>query len=137
MPAISNRLTLDPQSSLGPDQYTAAASGAGVDLVVGETALVVIITGAYGGTTPTASYKVQHSDDNSAWTDAADSDLIGATGNSSGVSLAASSVVKVSYIGQKRYVRVALSAVGGTSPVIRASGAVIRGNLRHTAGAAV
>lgn len=118
-------------ASLVPDQYTAAANGTGVDLLGYESAAVEILTGAFGGTTPTATAKVQESSDDSTYTDVADSDLIGATGNTSGFALAASSVKTVSYIGSKRYVRFIISAVGGTSPVIRASASVVRGHARR------
>jgi hypothetical protein len=128
------RLTLNPTASLVPDQYTAAGNGTGVDLAGAESALVSIITGTYGGTTPVAKYKVQESDDNSTFTDVSDDNLIGATGNTSGVTIAASSAVKVDYVGTKRYIRVAISAVTGTTPVIRLGASVILSHLRHTSG---
>jgi hypothetical protein len=137
MPSRDVRLELDPKVSLTPDQYTATGNGTGIDLQGAEAALIVIPTGPFGGTGPTASYKVQESDDNSTFTDVADTDLIGVTGNTSGVALAASAVQKVSYIGNKRYVRVALSAVAGTSPVIRVGGDVVRAHLRHAGGVPV
>lgn len=131
MPSRDTRLELDPQVSIRPDQYTATSNGTGIDLQGAESALIVIPTGTFGGTGPTATYKVQESDDNSAWSDVADGDLIGATGNTSGVSLSASSVVKVSYVGAKRYVRVVLGSPGGTGPVIRVGADVVRAHLRH------
>ena len=45
--------------SIGPDQYTAAANGAGVDLLGYDANAIVITTGTFGGTTPTATAKVQ------------------------------------------------------------------------------
>lgn len=131
MPSRDVRLELDPKVSLVPDQYTAAANGTGIDLQGAEAALITIPTGAFGGTTPAATFTVQESADNATWTNVADSDLIGATGNAAGVALAASSVVKVSYIGTQRYVRVILASVTGTTPVIRAAADVIRAHLRH------
>lgn len=129
------RLELDPQASLVPDQYTGTANGTGIDLQGAEAALISITTGAFGGTTPTGSYKVQESDLlGSGYTDVADTDLIGATGNTSGVALAASTNVKVSYIGAKRFVRVIVSAVGGSTPIIRAGATVIRAHLRQAGG---
>lgn len=125
------RLELDPKVSLVPDQYTAAGNGTGVDLQGAEAALITIATGAFGGTTPTATAKIQESTDNATFTDVADGDLIGVTGNPAGFALAASALQKISYVGAKRYVRVILSAVTGTTPVIRAVGSVTRGKLRH------
>jgi hypothetical protein len=128
LPSRDVRLELDPQASIVPDQYTGTTNGTGIDLQGAEAALISIPTGAFGGTTPTASYKVQESDTlGSGYTDVADTDLIGATGNTSGVALAASAVQKVSYIGSKRFVRVIVSAVGGSSPVIRTGATVIQG----------
>jgi hypothetical protein len=119
-------------SSLAPDQYTGTSNGSGVDLLQYDSALVTIATGAFGGTTPTASAKVQESDVlGSGYTDVADANLDGVTGNTSGFALAASAVKQIGYLGSKRYVRVILSAVGGSSPVIRASGNVIRGRVKY------
>jgi hypothetical protein len=113
-------------SSIVPDQYTATTNGAGVDLLGFDANVVEIVTGAWGGTTPTATAKVQESADNTTFTDVADTDLDGVTGNPSGFALAASSVKPVGYTGTKRYVRVILSAVTGTTPIIRAYASVIR-----------
>lgn len=137
MPSRDLTLELDPKVSLVPDQYTAAGNGTGVDLAGSEAALITIATGTFGGTTPTATAKVQESTDNSTFTDVADTDLIGATGNTSGFALAASTMKKVAYVGSKRYVRVRLDSAGGTSPVIRVGVNIVRGKLRHQGGQAV
>lgn len=113
-------------ASLTPDQMTAAANGAGVDLLGFDENVISIVTGAFGGTTPTATFKVQHSADNTTFSDVADVELDGVTGNGAGVALAASSVVTAAYIGNRRFVRVILAAVGGTSPVIRVGASVVR-----------
>ncbi len=113
-------------SSLAPDQYTAAANGAGVDLNTFEGNVIEIVTGSWGGTTPTANAKVQESSDNVTFTDVADSNLDGITGNAASFALAASSVIEIGYLNTQRYVRVALTAVGGTTPVIRVAANVIR-----------
>lgn len=112
--------------SIGPDQYTAAANGAGVDLLGYDANAIVITTGTFGGTTPTATAKVQESSDNSTWGDVADADLEGVTGNPAGFALAASTVKTIGYTSTRRYVRVILSAVTGTTPVIRVSANVVR-----------
>lgn len=112
--------------SLAPDQYTAASNGNSVDLLGYESALVVVSTGGFGGTTPAASYKVQESVDNVTFTDVADANLDGVTGNGAGVPLAAASTVQVGYLGRSRYLRVILASVTGTTPIIRAVGAIVR-----------
>src|SRR4051812_35099537 len=110
----SQVLTTNPASSLAPDQYTAAANGVSVDLNGFDANVIEIVTGAFGGTTPTATAKIQESVDNAAWTDVADVNLDGVTGNPAGFALAASSVQRIGYISTKRYVRVRLDSVGGT-----------------------
>jgi hypothetical protein len=112
--------------SLVPDQYTAAANGGSADLLGFDSNVIEITTGAFGGTTPAAAFKVQDSADNATFADCADTVLDGVTGNAAGVALVASSVVKVGYIGLKRYVRVILSSVTGTTPIVRAGANVIR-----------
>jgi hypothetical protein len=71
-----------------------------------------------GAATAGATIKVQESVDNSTFTDVADTDLIGLTGNPAGVAQTASTIVKVGYIGSKRYVRVATTA--GTAALFSA-----------------
>ena len=113
-------------SSIAPDQYTAAANGAGVDLNGFDGNVIEIVTGAWGGTTPTATAQIQESADNATWTAVADSNLDGITGNAASFALAATSIVEIGYLNTKRYVRVAITAVGGTTPVIRAAANVLR-----------
>lgn len=119
--------TLDVQQSIVPQSIGGAVDGDGVDLQGAEAALIVLDSGA--ATTP-ATVQIEESDDDSTYTAVADDDLIGLTGNASGVAQTASTVAKVSYVGQKRYVRVATTA--GTAALFSAS--VIRGHLRHAGG---
>lgn len=103
-------------ASIVPAVYTATATGTGVDVRGFQSATVVINTGAVvasGLFTP----KLQESDDNSAWSDVATTDLLGTFAN-----LAASTAVRVGYKGSKRYLRPVLTYVSGTSI---AAGAVI------------
>lgn len=118
--------TTKPAASIVPDQYTAAMNGAGVDLLGFDANVIELVTGAFGGTTPAASFKVQESTDNATFTDVADANLDGITGNPAGVALAASSLVRVGYLGTARYVRVILSSVTGTTPIIRTAATVVR-----------
>jgi hypothetical protein len=124
------RLELDPKVSVAPQSIGGAVNGTGVDLQGCESALVILNSGA---ATTGAVVKIQESADNSAFTDVADTDLIGTTLNSGGVLQVASSIVKVSYIGVQRYVRV--STVSGTAALFSAE--VVRGHLRHAGGVPV
>ncbi len=124
MPSRDVRLELDPKVSVAPQSIGGAVNGTGVDLQGCEAALVILDNGA--ATTP-ATVKIQESADNSTFTDVADSDLIGTTGNPSGVAQTASTVVKVSYVGTQRYIRVATTA--GTAALFSAE--VVRAHLRH------
>jgi hypothetical protein len=124
MPSRDVRLELDPQVSVAPQSIGGAVNGAGIDLQGAEAALVILNSGA--ATTP-ATVKIQESTDNVTFTDVADSDLIGVTGNPAGVAQTASAVKKVSYIGSQRYVRVITTA--GTAALFSAE--VVRAHLRH------
>lgn len=103
-------------ASVVPAVLTATGTGTGVDTRGFQSVTAVINTGAIvaaGLFTP----KLQESDDNATFTDVAAGDLLGAFAN-----LAASAVQRVGYKGSKRYVRVVLTYVSGTSI---AAGAVI------------
>src|SRR4051812_3536344 len=104
MPSRDISLELDPKLSVVPQSIGGAILGTGVDLAGCESAVVLLYNGA---ATAAATIKVQESVDNSVWTDVADTDLIGLTGNPAGVAQTASTIVKVGYVGSKRYLRVA------------------------------
>ncbi len=124
MPSRDIRLELDPQVSVAPQSIAGAFNGTAVDLQGSESALILLNSGA--ATTP-ATVSVQESPDNITWTNVADTDLIGLAGNGAGVVQAASAIVKVSYVGVQRYVRVITTA--GTAALFSAE--VIRGHLRR------
>jgi hypothetical protein len=130
MPTRDIRLEVEPKVSIAPQSIGGAVTGAGVDLSGAEAALLILNSGA--ATTP-ATVKIQESTDNSTFTDVMDIDLIGTTLNTSGVAQTASTVVKVSYIGVCRYVRVITTA--GTAALFSAE--VVRGKLRHSTPSAV
>jgi hypothetical protein len=130
MPSRDSRLELDPKISVAPQSIGGAVNGTGIDLAGAESALVVLQNGA---ATAGATVKIQESVDNSTFTDVADADLIGITGNTSGVAQTASTVVKVSYVGTKRYLRVITTA--GTAALF--SALVVRDSLRHAGTQAV
>jgi hypothetical protein len=126
MPSRDIRPYIDPKVSLAPAAYAAPTNGTGIDTAGSEAALVVLAI----GTITSGTYKVQESTDNSTFTDVADSDLIGVTGNPAGIALVASTVVKISYIGSQRYLRVILTAATAAN----VSAVVNRGKLRYTSG---
>lgn len=128
MASRSVYLELDPATSLAPQSLSGAASGTGVDLQNAEAALIVVENGA---ATTAATVQIQESVDNSTFTVVADSDLIGLTGNASGVLQTASSVSKISYVGALRYVRV--NVLTGASVALVAA-QVVRAHLRQTVG---
>ncbi|PTL55746.1 hypothetical protein [Paraconexibacter algicola] len=130
MPSRENALHQDPKTTLAPQSIGGAVTGTGVDLAGCEAATIIVETGA---ASTVATIKVQESDDNSTFTDVADADLIGLTGNPSGFATTASSIRKVAYVGGKRYVRVSTTA--GSAALL--SACVVRTRLRHVGGVAV
>lgn len=110
--------------SLVPISRTAAGNGLGVDTTGFNAVLVSFTGGAIGGTaTPTFTFEVQESADNTTFTAVADADLRGAEP----VVIAAGANATVSYIGYKRYVRAVLKTVSGTSPTLDCAATVILG----------
>ncbi len=116
----------DYTQSLVPASRSAVVNGSGVDLRGYGSACVVLDIGAVGGTTPSFTFEVQESDDNSAFTAVDAGNLQGAIAAITDAE--ANSVVRVGYLGTKRYIRAAITAVSGTSPTILCSSGVARGN---------
>ncbi|MEW2567636.1 hypothetical protein [Streptomyces sp. NPDC047070] len=94
---------------------TASANGTGVDRYASgaayQDALIVVHTGTI--TDGTHAVDIQESDDNSSWSSVAASELQGA--EPSIVAADDDKTFVVGYKGQKRYVRVAITASGTTS----------------------
>lgn len=111
--------------SLAPQSITAAANGSGVDLAGFHSAVVSFNCGAIGGTTPSYTFEVQESDDNTTFTAVADADLRGAEPV---VTTTNAGIFAVGYIGRKRYVRGAAKTVTGTSPTLFCEASVTLGN---------
>lgn len=128
MSSRDTRLELDPKVSIAPQSIGGTVTGATVDLAGSESALILLDSGA--ATTP-ATVVIQEAPDSAgspgAWTAVADTDLIGVTGNAAGVAQTAASIVKVSYVGAQRFVRVNTTA--GTAALFSAE--VVRGHLRY------
>jgi hypothetical protein len=107
--------------SIAPQVLSATTTGSGIDLLGFGSAAIIIATGAIvssGNFTPT----LEDSDDDSTYA-AVTADQIEGTLPSA---LSASAVVKVGYVGFKRYVRPVLTKNSGTS--IAASVNVIKGH---------
>lgn len=122
---------LGPSQSLVPAVRTATANGLGVDLRGFEGAMFTVDLGTFGGTSPTMTLQYQESDDNSTYTAIAASDL-GSGAQPAQITTANDDlIIKDSYIGSKRYVRVAITAIGGTAPSLPMAGSVVRGFARH------
>lgn len=126
MRALEN--DLNPVSSVRHDRQAAAANGTGVALAGYEGALAVLDVAAVGGTTPTATYKLQESDDNSAYNDVSTADM---GGDAQPTAFSAAGLVARGYYGVKKYLRWRLDALSGTSPTATATGQIILGNARH------
>ena len=126
--------------SLAPAARSSDADGTGVDLQGFESATIVIDMGAEGITlasTNKIEIELEHSDDNSTFTDVTSSaDVIGATPDSNGVIATfddpaeAPAIASVGYIGGKRYIRAVANFSGthGTATPLAVS--VIKGHAR-------
>lgn len=109
--------------ALAPAVLAATTTGAALDLNGFESAALVINTGAIVGSGDFTA-KLQESDTTTSgdFTDVATSALQGAFP----ASLAADSVVKVGYVGFKRYVRLVVTKNSGTS--IAAGALLVKGH---------
>lgn len=108
--------------TLVPGSRNAAGNGVGVDILGFNSAAVVFSSGAIGGTaTPTFTFELQESADNTTFTAVSAVDMRG----SNAVVTAAGATSTVSYIGNKRYIRAAVKTVAGTSPTLDCSALVL------------
>jgi hypothetical protein len=110
--------------ALAPAVKTAAGDGAAIDLATYGRVAFVVNTGAIAGSGDFA-VKVQDSDDGSTFADAP----AAAVQTNAPATLAADSAYRLGYLGDKRYVRLALTKAGGTS--IAAGAVAILGDPRH------
>lgn len=110
---------------VGPAVLTATTTSAAIDLSGFGSAALIVNTGAVAGSGD-FSAKLQESDTTTSgdFTDVAAADLQGALP----ASLAADSVVKVGYGGNKRYLRAVITKNGGTS--IAAGAVLLKGSAR-------
>jgi hypothetical protein len=106
--------------SVRPAVQSATVTGETVDTNNFGSVMALVQTGAIVSAGDFTA-KIQESDDDSTWADAASTDLIGLFSTT----LAENSVERVGYAGGSRYVRVVLTKNGGTS--IAASAVVVLG----------
>lgn len=119
---------LSVSQSITSQAVTAAVSGASADLQGYNAALFIIDIGAGTGTSPTMTIKVQESDDDTTFTDVALADLLGGDQLAQITGTTDEAVYRRGYRGTKRYVRVRVSATGGTSPSFPMSAVIVRGH---------
>lgn len=115
---------IDFAQSLAPASQTAAINGTGVDVRDYASAMVLISAGAAGGTTPSFTFEVQESDDNTTFAAVADAGLQGAEP----VITVGNETHRIGYKGGKRYIRVAITDATGTSPTLLCEAGVVRGD---------
>ena len=102
---------IDIAQSLSPAARTTSVNGTGIDLQGYQAAVFELSTGVI--TDGTHTLDLQESDDNSAFTSIAASDLLG---TESTIALTDDNVIKrCGYIGTKRYIRVAMTLSGTTT----------------------
>lgn len=137
MQDLANNIKL--VQSLAPAVRTADANGDGVDRQFYEGVTIVVDTGAEGITlssTNKIEFELEHSDDDSTYSDMSSSDVNGTLGtNGLFLTLDADAetpqISEIEYVGNKRYVRVVANFSGthGTGTPIGAS--VILHKPRH------
>lgn len=121
--AISSAATINPAAA-----RTTSTNGTGVDLANYAAATVVLVNGTV--TDGTHTPKIQHSDDNSSFSDADTTTEVSGSFTALTSSSTAGSVQEVSYIGTKRYVRCVITVSGSPSTGGLYSAVVVRGRPR-------
>ena len=142
---LSNNIS--PAVSIINAVKTAAGNGTGVDLQGYESATILVDVGAEGDTLSSSVYfeiSLEHSDDDSTYTDCAQADIIDGTISSGGIWLkldgttggdpdSSGGIFRVGYVGGKRYVRVVLAKTGTHSNGTPIGAMVVRGHARNSA----
>ena len=138
--------SISPAISLAAAVRTGDANGTGVDLSGYESSTGIVGCGAEGDTLSGSVYfefQLEHSDDNSAWTDCTQSDIIDGTIAANGVFLKLDGtdggdpdttglVYRVGYVGGKRYIRVVIDATGTHSNGTPIGAIVVKGHPHHS-----
>jgi hypothetical protein len=127
--------------TLAAATYTSDQNSASIDLQLFNSAVLGCIVGVSGDTL-SGSVKIEleleHSDDNSTWSDCADADLSTAvSGTNTGCAAVIDDgaeddvVVKVGYKGQKRYVRMVANFTGTHTNGCPLAMFALRGHAEH------
>ena len=146
---LSNNIV--PVNSIINATKTAAANGTGVDLQGYEAASVVVSVGAEGDTLAANlnfQISLEHSDDNSTFTDCAQADIIdgtiaadgvflildgtGTAGSSDGNPDTVGGTWWIGYVGGKRYIRAVIAKTGTHSNGTPISVLVLKGLARSS-----
>ena len=144
MKDLSNNIS--PAVSLAVAVRTAAANGTGVDLQGYESATALVDVGAEGDTLSSSVFfevSLEHSDDDSTYTDVAQADIIDGTIASGGIFLkldgtaggdpdSAGGIFRVGYVGGKRYLRAVLAKTGTHSNGTPLGVMIVKGQARHS-----
>ena len=144
MKDLSNNI--NPAVSIINAVKTAAGNGTGVYLQGYESATVLVDVGAEGDTLSGSVYfevSLEHSDDNSTYSDCAQADIIDGTIAAGGIFLkldgttggdpdTAGGIFRIGYVGGKRYVRVVLAKTGTHSNGTPLGAMIVRGHARNS-----
>ena len=123
---------------------TAAANGTGIDLKGFEEATAIVSVGAEGDTLSSSVYfeiSLEHSDDDSTYTDVTQSEIVDGTIAAGGIWLkldgttggdpdTAGGQWQLGYVGGKRYVRLVLAKAGTHSNGTPISGMIVKSRPR-------
>ena len=123
---------------------TAAANGTGVDLKGYEEATAIVDVGAEGDTLSGSVYfeiSLEHSDDDSTYTDVVQADIINGTIAAGGIWLKLDGTTggdpdttggqwQIGYVGGKRYVRLVLAKTGTHTNGTPISGVIVKSRPR-------
>lgn len=145
MQDLSNNISIG--NSIINGVKTAAANGTGIDLQGFEEATAVVSVGAEGDTLSGSVYfeiSLEHSDDDSTYTDCVQADIVNGTIASGGIWLKLDGTTggdpdstggqwQVGYVGGKRYVRLVLAKSGTHSNGTPISGMIVKSRPRSGA----
>ena len=135
-----------PVLSYKPTTTTAAANGTGVDLQGYSSSTLFLFSGAEGDTLSSSVYfeiSIEHSDDNSTFTDCSQTDITNGTIAAGGIWLkidgtaggnpdTTGMIAQVGYVGGKRYIRGVIAKTGTHSTGTILAMGVIKGNAIHS-----